>query len=162
MTLLNKKIVSYLFLTFLILWTSLILVFSFATGEVSTDQSNFVSDLIVRFLHLFGVSFGTNGLAELNVWVRKLIGHFGLFAVDGFLAMMTLKAFLFRKPIKQFLWVMLFGVGVAILSEIAQLFTPGRAGMALDVAIDVVGFLFGALMGFAIEHLLPPKRKSHE
>ncbi len=162
MTLVNKKIFPYLFLTFLILWTSLILVFSFASGEVSTDQSNFVSNLIVRFLSLFGVNFGTNGLGELNVWVRKLIGHFGLFVVDGFLAVITLKAFLLQKPLKQFLWVMFFGVGVAVLSEIAQLFTPGRAGMALDVAIDVVGFLFGALIGFALEQLLPQKRKSHD
>ncbi len=162
MTLVTKKFTRYIFLIILLLWTALILSFSFASGEVSTNQSNFVSDLIVRFLSLFAINFGPNGLSELNVWVRKLIGHFGLFAVDGFLAWMTVRTCFLQKPMKPFLWVMLFGLGVAVLSEIAQLFTPGRAGMAEDVAIDVVGFVFGSLMGIAFERLLPRKRMHHD
>ena len=34
--------------------------------------------------------------------------------------------------------------------------------MAEDVAIDVVGFVFGSLMGIAFERLLPRKRMHHD
>ena len=162
MTVKSTKTVSYVFLSILTFWTLMILAFSFTNGTVSTGQSNFVSEIIVRVLNVFGVTLSTGNLNELHVWVRKLIGHFGLFAIDGFLSLMTFNSFFKQKPLKQGLWVMLVGLTLAAISEIAQLFTPDRAGLFADALIDLLGFAFGVLFTMGIAQRWVERPMKHE
>ncbi len=134
-----------LFLISLILWTSLILLFSFSTGTQSTEQSNFVSNIILKILDLADITLSDLMINELHLWVRKLIGHFGMFLVDGFLAYFALFFGVKKKTIHLFLLTVGFGIFVAAFSEVAQLFTPDRAGLFLDVVIDLIGFSIGSL-----------------
>lgn len=157
----SNKIKTYVFLSIWGLWTMMILALSFTNGEVSSEQSNFVSEIIVRVLNLFGITLSTGMVTELNVWVRKLIGHFGLFAIDGFLSLMVFNSFWKLKPLKQGLWVMLAGFILAALSEIAQLFTPNRAGLIGDAVIDLLGFAFGLFFTMGVIQWCRVKEAKH-
>lgn len=78
--------------------------------------------------------------------IRKLVGHFGAFALLGIFSTLTYFMF-FRKK--------LFPIGVAInfstafgfaaFTEWIQTMTPGRAGRFSDVLIDYYGFLLTAM-----------------
>ncbi len=162
MTVKSTKAIRYVFLAIWALWTIMILAFSLTNGTVSAGQSNFVSEIIVRILNVFGVTLSTGNLNELHVWVRKLIGHFGLFAIDGFLSLMTFNSFFKQKPLKQGLWVMFAGLILAALSEFAQLFTPDRAGLLADALIDLLGFAFGVLFTMGIIQWWIERPMKHE
>ncbi len=140
----------FLFLVPLVLWTSLILLLSFSSGTQSTEQSNFVSDIILKVLNLANVNLSDLMVSELHFWVRKLIGHFGMFAVDGFLAYFSLFFGTKAKSWRLFFMAISFGTLVAAFSEIAQLFTPDRAGLLLDAMIDLVGFAVGSLVAWSL------------
>ena len=85
-------------------------------------------------------------VTEFMRTIRKLVGHFGAFALLGIFSTLTYFMF-FRKK--------LFLVGVAInfstafgfaaFTEWVQTMTPGRAGRFADVLIDYYGFLLTAV-----------------
>ena len=84
-------------------------------------------------------------VTEFMRTIRKLVGHFGAFALLGVFSTLTYFMF-FRKK--------LFPVGVALnfsttfgfaaLTEYIQTKTPGRSGRFADVLIDYYGFLLTA------------------
>ncbi len=75
------------------------------------------------------------GLGGWDVVLRK-IAHAGEYAILGAL---LLRALRMRRL------SFLLGVAYAVSDEIHQTFVPGRAGTALDVAIDAIGVAVGVL-----------------
>ena len=77
--------------------------------------------------------------------VRKSIGHFGAFLVLGIFSSLTYilyfdsKKWKFTLPINY-----LQGIGLAFLTELIQLFVPGRVGSLTDVLIDSTGFIISS------------------
>lgn len=136
---------SLLFLTV----TTIIFVFAGQTGDVSSSQSNFVIDLINGALHLVGVTLNATQLNTLTFITRKLIGHFLIFAIDGVFFLLAFYAF---WPIFNKWWAGLISIFsmlvIAIISELIQLFTSGRSGNWIDVAIDASGALVGISIVF--------------
>lgn len=119
-----------LYITLLVLNVALIWGNSLLPGEISTAVSNWVKNLLSRFLPLGGS--GGGGL------IRKL-GHFTEFACLGFLS-----GCLAGKR-KWFLSV-LGCLAVACVDETIQRFVPGRCASVRDVAIDFSGVIFGMLL----------------
>ena len=74
--------------------------------------------------------------------VRKAIGHFGAFAVFGFLGAMTWFLWLRGKKLFPVGVVANFGIGfgLAWLTEYIQKFVPGRSSTWSDIWLDFSGF----------------------
>lgn len=104
-------------------------------------------------------------ITDLNSFflkVRKSIGHFGAFLVLGIFSSLTYilyfdsKKWKFTLPINY-----LQGIGLAFLTELIQLFVPGRVGSLTDVLIDSTGFIISStiiIIIFIIKNL-KKKRK---
>ena len=86
-----------------------------------------------------------NNLSDFFYKVRKGLGHFGAFLVLGifstftWLLFFTKKRMFFSVPIN-----IILGFGIAALTEIIQLYVPGRYGALSDVLLDFSGFILSA------------------
>lgn len=138
------KIKRWIYLAVFLGLSTLIMVFAFSPADVSSDQSGFFANIVIWSLGLFGYVPDTAGIDIINTLVRKLIGHFALFFVDGVFAYLTLDAF-FGSVKRHFIVVIasLIMVLLAIGSELAQLAASGRAAMVSDVILDSAGAIIG-------------------
>ncbi|MGI6735363.1 MAG: VanZ family protein [Bacilli bacterium] len=101
---------------------------------------------------------------DFEGFIRKAIGHFFLFFVDGILGFWTFYLFLKDKKSAKLIILLsiITGVFVAASSEIIQLFVPGRAGTITDVIIDSVGYIGATFLMLLILHLInKPKDKKN-
>ena len=127
----------------LILWICVIWGNSLMPGNESSAESNFFVQLLSSVFDAFGVAdIGLRGTI-----VRKT-AHFLEHAILAVLATGALsRAF----PEKRW-WIAALCVCVAVpcVDETIQLFIPGRAGAAGDVAIDLCGCAAGALVAWLV------------
>lgn len=85
---------------------------------------------------------------QLSIFVRKSLGHFGLFAFTAIFSV----AFIFlafRKTWVRYVSLAVSGVlgfSLAGFSELIQLYTPGRACAWKDVGIDSAGYMATILL----------------
>lgn len=84
--------------------------------------------------------------SNFGLFVRKMIGHFGLFMVLGFGLAATFFLFIRIRYIYP-LPALVLGFGSAVLSEVLQLpiFAEGRFASWTDVFIDTMGVLAGVI-----------------
>ncbi|OQC50076.1 MAG: Bacterial Ig-like domain (group 2) [Tenericutes bacterium ADurb.Bin024] len=97
-----------------------------------------------------------DNFSDFQGFVRKAIGHFFLFFVDGVFGFLTFYLFLKDKIKSQFIVLISIATGVifAALSEILQLFVPDRAGAISDVIIDSAGYITATFLMLLIVHLI--------
>lgn len=133
------------------------------SGEASRGVVDFLKDIIN--------TFSPNAINDGNYdsfasFIRKAVGHFGLFVISGLLTSLT--AFLWLNPLKKFKYWMLiimalgFGLFMGTLTEIIQLNVPGRSGELTDVLIDFSGYLLGFSIVFLILFLIIRKNQKHQ
>ena len=83
-------------------------------------------------------------------FIRKAIGHFGLFVVSGLLTplalYLSLSPFSWAKHYINVMFSLAVGLFMGILTESIQLSVPGRSGEIKDVLIDFSGYLLGTLI----------------
>lgn len=86
-------------------------------------------------------------MAKFMYQIRKGIGHFGAFLVLGIFSSLTFLLF-FRY--KHYYWSVptniIYGFGIAALTEYIQTFVQGRYGCWSDVWLDFTGFIFSAII----------------
>lgn len=89
-------------------------------------------------------------------WIRKRIGHLGLFLVTAVFGFLFFYEFLRMK--KKILWgsLMSFGTGcfLAGLTELIQKFVPGRSGLIEDIGIDILGYAIGTILTVGVVLLI--------
>ena len=89
--------------------------------------------------------------------LRKGLGHFGAFLITGICS--TLFYLFLAKRRKQHLYLVpinfVQGFALAGLTELIQLFVPGRCGAFSDVRIDYIGFLFSSVSITLLFFLIP-------
>lgn len=118
-----------------IIWMVFIFVMSHTVGTVSSQQSNFIADIIIQYLKI-DYSF-------LTFIIRK-IAHMSEYAIlllllyFGITKIYTYKYSLFISLFITFIY--------ACSDEIHQLFIPGRSGQFTDVLIDTSGALIMLLI----------------
>lgn len=81
---------------------------------------------------------------DFQSFVRKAFGHFMLFFVNGLFGFLTFYLFFKEKKNRILNTVassLPIGLLFAVISEVIQLYVPGRAGLAADVLIDFSGYL---------------------
>lgn len=87
--------------------------------------------------------------------VRKALGHFTIFFINGILGFLTFYLFLEDKTLWQISVISLaIGLFIASVSEIIQHFIPGRAGAFTDVMINFSGYLSATLLLLLIVNLI--------
>lgn len=86
-------------------------------------------------------------LGSFFIKVRKSIGHFGAFLVLGIFSTFTYLMYFDSKKWKISLPINFAqGILLAAITEIIQLFVPGRVGLLSDVLIDSLGFLISSII----------------
>ncbi|MDY0345739.1 MAG: VanZ family protein [Bacilli bacterium] len=150
----KRRIIStsgIVYMSIFVLLTAIILVFSGFSGEISSSQSDFVVNVLNSVLRFFGIILNESQLDTFAFFVRKLIGHFLIFLLDGlFVYLFLIKLTFFKNRWLHFVIAITIMFVVAGASELIQLFASGRSGNLIDVGIDLSGALLGIVIAFII------------
>lgn len=132
-----------------------IIVNAFINGENSAKESNAVAKGVADVINTVKPETVTeSNFGEFSFSIRKLFGHFGLFACSGVFSSWALYLFVKDTKVGYFaceLGITIgFGFFLAVLTEVTQKFIPERTGSWVDVGIDTGGYLIGVLLVFLI------------
>lgn len=131
----RKNIIGIILLLF---WMILIFVMSNQPGDVSQGQS----DIVINFFNFIGIELNEY-FGELASLIIRKGAHFTEYMILFFLFRNVLKGYTNKNlNIYSVLFVFLY----AISDEVHQYFVPGREMRILDVIIDTLGSIFGALI----------------
>ena len=127
-----------------------ILVNAFINGDVSAKESNTVAHTAADVINTVKPETITpKNFDRFAFDIRKVVGHFLLFAFSGGFTTWSLYLFLKKTKVSYFLWILLFtfafGISLALITELAQIYVDGRTGAWLDVGIDSSGYFIGVL-----------------
>ena len=137
-------------LTILIVITiAFVWIHSMMPGEVSSDESGFVFEVLAPFLKLI---LPDRIVTELLI--RKM-AHFTEYAVLGIELAFYLKT-VYAVNLRNYVYLAYSGATVAFIDETIQIFS-GRGPAIADVWIDIAGLVTGS----AIICLISRARKSH-
>ena len=151
----KQKILKWVVLGIALAINIFILVNALINGEVSAQESNSVAHSTAEVVNAVKPETITpKNFDRFAFDLRKAVGHFGLFALSG--SFSTWSFYLFLKDCKigffpfQLVFTFSFGFLMAVGSEFAQNFVPGRNGNWLDVLIDFSGYFLGISLLFLI------------
>jgi len=150
---------SYIYLALFVLTSALIVFFSLSPADQSSEHSGIFVDMFVWLFGLIGYAPTLEALGLLDMIVRKLIGHFGLFFIDGVFAQLTFVSFVrTRKNWIPLVLSLSTTLVFAFTTELLQLFASGRAMMLTDVIFNYAG----AYTGIMLVYMLINKKKAKE
>jgi VanZ family protein len=127
----------YVFLSISVILTLLIFSMSFQSGETSGSIS---ADITVFFVKMINGVFPnwTPDVDSVHILIRKA-AHVGEYGILGASYALTSKSFL--RPI---LWVLPFGLAIALIDEGIQILASDRGPSLIDALLfDFPGFLLG-------------------
>lgn len=151
----KQNILKWIILGIAIAINLFILINAFINGETSAKESNTIAHTTADVINTIKPETITpQNFDKFAFDIRKLFGHFLLFAFSGSFSTWAFYLFLKNTTVGYFLWQMLISIGsgfvVALISEFAQIFVEGRTGAWLDVGIDVSGYFIGFFLVFLI------------
>lgn len=135
-----------------------------ATITVSSTANPELSETLVFEVMPKKAIDGEN-YVDFASFIRKSIGHFLLFGVS---AIFTTWAFYFilNKVIKKKWFIVLvsglFGIAVASVTEMIQLFIPLRSGTWIDVGINILGYTVFLALTILFGFLILKRRQKNE
>lgn len=119
-------------LIIVIIWMLLIFIMSSFDATDSSNQSNFIVNIISNILNIENARL-------LSLIIRKL-AHFTEYLILGFLTINMLNK---NDISKKYLLSILICIIYATSDELHQSFVPGRSCQLVDVTIDFIGALTG-------------------
>lgn len=119
----------------MLLWMLLIFIMSSFDATDSSNQSNFIVNIISNILNIENARL-------LSLIIRKL-AHFTEYLILGFLTINMLNK---NDISKKYLLSILICIIYATSDEIHQIFVPGRACQIRDVLIDSIGSITGVYL----------------
>lgn len=119
----------------MLLWMLLIFIMSSCDATESTNQSNFIVNIITDI-------FKIENIELLSFIIRKL-AHFTEYLILGFLTINMLNK---NDISKKYLLSILICIIYATSDEIHQIFVPGRACQIRDILIDSIGSITGVYL----------------
>lgn len=122
-------------LIIVIIWMLLIFIMSSFDATESTNQSNFIVNIITDI-------FKIENIELLSFIIRKL-AHFTEYLILGFLTINMLNK---NDISKKYLISIIICIIYATSDEIHQIFVPGRACQIRDVLIDSIGSITGVYL----------------
>lgn len=157
-----RKVLFYVFLTIAVAINVLIIIESCIGGDGSAAQSFSFSESIANFIESIFPSAIIDHTAFHSA-IRKLVGHFLLFGLSGLFTTLTfvMNDFLMeRLKWKNIIFILSFGLIVALVSELIQYFVPGRYGVLTDVLIDYSGYIVFSGIVYLTYVLITLKKQS--
>ena len=150
-----------------------ILINAFINGEASAKESDTVAQTAADVINTVKPETITpTNYQQFSFDIRKIFGHFLLFALSGGFTTWAAYLFLRKTKLGYFVWLLCltftFGFSLALITEFAQIFVDGRTGAWLDVGIDSGGYFIGVLSVILILLIqkspifLSPKNKKNE
>ena len=141
--------------------TVLYIVFIFSNsakpGVVSSTESNWLTDLLNRWMKEWGLAF----IQFSEGFIRKF-AHFAEYSVLGVMLTLSLARYPFFQGKRRWLLVPL-GLCIAAVDEGIQYFTPGRDCNPMDVLLDTIGVICGVTFCIVVKWLWAKwKEKKHE
>lgn len=130
-----------------ILYVAFIFGNSATPGEVSSVESNWVTDLLNQWMRDWGLAF----IQFSEGFIRKA-AHFAEYSVLGVMLTLSLARHPFFQGKRRWLLILL-GCGIAAVDEGIQFFTPGRDCNPMDVLLDTVGVICGVAFCAALSWL---------
>ena len=130
-------------LLLVILWMIFIFVMSSFDATSSSNQSNFIVDIITSIINIKDIGL-------LSLIIRKL-AHFTEYFILGILVI----NFITRYD-KKIIIAILLCIIYATSDEIHQIFVPGRSCQIIDIMIDSLG----SIMGIYLYKLITKKCKN--
>lgn len=158
-----KKILMIIFGVIALAINVFIIVEGFIGVEKSASTSIGFTDALIKFVESINpASHIGDNKEQVHAVVRKLFGHFFLFGASGLFTTLTflmIDDVMINRKLETSLAIISVGLTVAVSSELAQLFSPGRFGLFTDVLIDFAGFIVFFAITFLIAYLINNKRK---
>ena len=154
----KNTILFYIFLVLAVAINVFIIVEGATAGDRSASQSFGFTQMFIDFVKTFAPDSPiVTDPDTTHAVIRKLVGHFGLFGVSGIITtvdFLLVKEALVNKKRIVIIGSLSVGLIVAFISELAQLFTPGRYFSMIDVLIDFSGYLLFGGITFTIFYLV--------
>lgn len=151
------KILMIVFVILAIMINAFIIVEAGMSGSSSASQSSWVADIIAKVFHITPDD-------NYHHIIRKLIGHFLLYVVDGVFT--TLATYYILKYINKYktniflITYLLLGAFLACFSEFVQLLAANRGFAFVDMLINYSGFFLGGGIVFLTCFFINKKRKA--
>lgn len=127
------------------IWMIIIFIMSSFNSVESSNQSNFIVDIIANI-------FKIENIELLNLIIRKL-AHYIEYLILGIL---VINMFIKNNIPQSYLISIIFCVIYAISDEIHQFLIPGRACQIKDILIDSIG----SITGIYLYKLISKRKKS--
>ena len=161
------RISFYIFLCLSIALTGYIVISSCLQGSDSSSQSGRVVNFFKMIINgIFPNTINEDNIGWFTTFIRKGIGHYGAFLVDGVFISLTVYFYCLLKEKKiyypQLYIVLPIGLFLAILTESIQLLVPNRSGEVVDMFIDYGGYLTGFAILILIYYLIDRKHRNNQ
>lgn len=130
-------------------WMFLIFYMSNQPADISNNQSDFV----IEFLNFLGIELN-DYFGDLASFIVRKGAHFTEYLILFFLSYNVSKTYFIKR---NGLYSIIFVFIYALSDEFHQYFIPGREMKFIDVMIDTVGGIFGAIL-LNINNLLKKQR----
>ena len=135
-----------LLITMTIIWILFIFFNSLQSGIVSAGASGRVVSIVYDVFSWIGIDIQIGTLSNL---IRKLAHIFEYFVLA---ILVTLIVFDMNiTPKYKYIYSLAFPLLISIIDEFIQTFIPGRAGLVVDVLIDMIGVIIGFGLVFLIK-----------
>ena len=149
------KVIKWVFFGLSVALSLFLIVNGAIPGDNSAAESNFFANIFATIINAFkSGTINDDNFESFASVIRKLLGHFLAFSVDGVFVSLTCFYFLRGKDWSKWYYpiIISFGVGlfVAGLSEFLQVFTADRYGSFADIGIDMGGYILGMFVVFLI------------
>lgn len=137
-----------------ILWQAFIFTQSLLPGEISSNQSGFIVDVLYPIINDLGIPISVDNFSLL---IRKL-AHFTEYFILGLLWFGIYLSY--RKP-NWLPWVVVIqGFIAACIDETIQRYTPNRSGEFRDVLIDTLGVLTAVIVILLLSKIKKARKKA--
>ena len=148
----KKEQIKILKIILIIIWMTIIFIFSGQQGTQSGNVSRKFTITVVQIITGKSLELNDPFVEGVQLFIRKF-AHFTIYAIGGFLIMNY--AYSAETTQKQkILHSIYFGGVYAITDEIHQFFVPGRSGNIFDVGIDTLGVIVGVFAYLIIRRII--------
>jgi uncharacterized protein YjdB len=143
------------------------LVTAIKEGNVIITATSVLDEEVSQTMEVNVLKASTLNVTEarnLNIFIRKALGHVGLFFINGIFGYLTIIYFIKNKKNHILLFISL-GIGALLSStaEILQFIPAGRGPMIEDVIMNFIGyFIANIVLFFGIKYYPRIKKKYEE
>lgn len=133
--------------TIYIITLVMIVCYSFENGNKSIESSSGITNVVGSVVETIAPDKVDTGKPEFASLIRKLFGHFGLFAINCFFGVFGLYLLVSKKWLSIII-VASIGIALSVATEFFQILAGDRKFSVNDMFINSGGCLFGLIIAY--------------